>query len=140
MKPCALFVIIVLIICLLSACQKTYNCPAPMTPEKQEELGFDLDSWWTEENPLAKVRYYGTYNGYDILFSEGMTSGFMTISVAGSYFGYHSGFQLYVHKDGVRIPLEEAYEQGLISKEDIAQACAYHKQSLESDKAYKQTY
>ena len=133
--------ILALLACLLlCGCQKAYNCPAPMSPEKQDELGFDSDSWWSEDNPLGKVRYYGTYNGYDILLSEGMTYGFMTISVAESYFNYHSGFELYAHKDGTRIPLQEAYEQGLISAEDIAQACTYHKQSLETDKEHKQTH
>ena len=116
---------------LISACQKTYNCPAPMTPEKQEELDFDPDSWWSEDNPLAKVRYYGTYNGYDILLSEGMTNGFMTISVAESYFNYHCGFELYAHKDGTRIPLKEAYEQGLVSKETIEKVAELHQQCYE---------
>ena len=84
---------------------------------------------WFDSSTFRGVRYYGEYNGYHILFDDTgirmMVYGGTTI--AGEEFEHSTPFDLYAYKDGVFLTLAEAYEQGLISKEQIALIAECHR-------------
>ena len=68
------------------------------------------------------VKYYGTFNGYDIVISPvGFEiTGSYVITIAGYPFVYYCPyFELFAYKDGVAIPLMEVYERGLLSDDQI---------------------
>jgi len=85
------------------------------------ELGLWADEIgvWYE----GRTRYYGTENGYIILFKlENVLLGNETgQTIAGYRFKNGNGriLNFYAYKDGKFIELEDAYEQGLISKDMI---------------------
>ena len=145
MKKLALVLAAVLLISCLSACNAPSEnnepseiyAPALMTAEKKAELEQSLSmtgSWYSEENLGAKYRYYGTYEGYDIIFSEVKLSSYHNshiISIANKVFLHTSLFLLSARKDGNTIDLKEAYEQGLVSKETIEKVAELHQQCYE---------
>ena len=110
------------------------NCPALLTSEKriaiEQAFGWDYlytdDLWYSKSH--GGLRYYGSDNGYDILFQNGMTMAEEIQAIAGQAFGHVNGFILYAHKDGELIPLKDAYNTGLVSKEAIKLAREYHNQ------------
>ena len=67
------------------------------------------------------LRYYGTFSGYDIIVSPYPTvipvSG--EIEVGGYVFRRHFAFQILACKHGKAISLNEAYEEGALSEEQI---------------------
>lgn len=79
-----------------------------------------VGDWYSEENKNG-VRYYGTYNGYDILFGYGELSltAFSAVSAAGIAFVNPQSFQLLAHKDGQLYSLQSLYELGMLTREDI---------------------
>lgn len=79
-----------------------------------------VGDWYSEENNDG-VRYYGTYNGYDILFGHGELSltAFYAVSAAGIAFRNPHSFQLLAHKDGQLYSLQSLYELGMLTREDI---------------------
>lgn len=109
------------------------DCPAHLTSEKRAELeavlGFDqydTDRLWYSKNDSSGVRYYGTYEGYDIVFQQTQLTAVTTKTIAGQAFTHGSSFVLYAHKDGNLLMLSDVYEDGLISKESISFAREYH--------------
>lgn len=135
MKKMAFIMGLGFLICLLSACQETYDCPAPMTKEKQEQIAEDMGwlyagGWWSMDevdngNQGNDKEYYGTYNGYDVWATFGMTAMHNEVKIAGMKFGGTS-MGIVAQKDGETMPLKEAYEKGLISQEDIAKIHEYY--------------
>ena len=71
--------------------------------------------------------YYGSYNGYDIVFEQTMLTAQLTITIGGEKFVYSSHFILHAIKDGEFYKLQDVYAAGSISREDIAQIAAEHK-------------
>lgn len=116
------------------------NCPVYLSSEKRMEIEkakasgspdewnqYNTDNcWYTEEHD--GLRYYGNYDGYDFLlsFDEYGDYGYWTVGEYTFKLNSHVDFQVY--KDGVLMPVTEAYEQGLISDEAIAQVAELHKQ------------
>ncbi len=77
----------------------------------------------TENYPMY---YYGTYNGYDVFFSYGMVGMSFYRRIGDELFLCKSSGKLYLHLNGKFIPLEEAYDQGLISAESLRKAAQIH--------------
>ena len=69
------------------------------------------------------VRYYGTYNGADVVFyyCDGMDhiQWIWTDIVAGYEFTYSDGNSIKVWKDGEHYSLRQAYESGILTKANI---------------------
>lgn len=67
------------------------------------------------------VRYYGTFNGYHIVIAPIVSLvGMPQACVIGDYtFDYLDSFRLFAYQDGMVTPLEEAYKNGILSKEQI---------------------
>lgn len=70
--------------------------------------------------------YYGTFNDCVVWFGAGQTEAITDFELAGSRFYYHSGCTFTVCRDGKLIQLQEAYEQGFISAEDVAIVAERH--------------
>lgn len=70
--------------------------------------------------------YYGTFNDCVVWFAAGNTHAITDFELAGSRFYFTSGCTFTVCRDGKLIQLQEAYEQGFISAEDIAIVAERH--------------
>ena len=74
-------------------------------------------------------RYYGTYNGYIVLFSE--ESGWdnrLTIGQDAVELTHGTPFMVYAYKSGVFYTISEAYADGFLSDDDIEQIAVRHDQ------------
>ena len=122
-------VLILFAVMLLSGCQSRDGLPA-LTDEKKQEIetafGWQPDGWFDAETRYWGHRYYGSDNGYDILFVGGQMAVSTTKYIAGQGFTYGTAFQLYAYKDGEVVDLEQAYTDGLVSQSAIEQAAQYH--------------
>lgn len=88
------------------------------------------DAWLTlYGKPInwdGTAKYYGTVADYGIFFDLTPTTAEMTITVAGYGFQYISGFQIYVYGDGAFHLLQDAFETGLLTAEDVGQIYNIH--------------
>ena len=107
--------------------------------EEQVADELDYQAPMDKEMVFDWFRYYGTENGYHIIFFH---SGYDNIAsawtreVAGYSFDGGGNAQLVAYRKGEFIDLREAYEKGIISKEAIAKAAEY--QQAEKEKAIEQ--
>ena len=91
-----------------------------------EELG------WDETNMVGQFRlvYYCTVDGKHVFrWIPDYKSGFLEyqfINVGGYRFGHPEFFQLYVYFDEELMTLQEAYDRGLFSREQIRRLYVYH--------------
>ena len=85
------------------------------------------DTWGTAEK-FERIRYYGTFEGYDIVFYDMDAQIAVTGSVkVGDYiFSYRKRFAIVGHKGGVVYDLVELYNKGEISAESVAKMYQYH--------------
>lgn len=74
----------------------------------------------------SSARYYGNFNGYEILFVPTPMCSVTTIKIAGYHFVYGNVFYLYAYKNGIFHKLENAYESNMISKEDVLKIAELH--------------
>ena len=74
---------------------------------------------------------YGNFDGSIVIFSPGMLAVVTSKEIAGHIFSYGSSFSLTCYHDGVFYPLEEAYEKGLISADEIGIAAERHRAVME---------
>ena len=68
------------------------------------------------------VRYYGTFGGYCIVsfpYGQNLGDTLFQKSIAGYHFEHIVGFILFAYKNGEVVEVEYAYENGLLSKEQI---------------------
>lgn len=104
----------------------------PFSADKQQEIS---DAWidkygkWYILNWDVYTRYYGTYGDSVVFFNNGdiAASVLSEIRVAESVFKHGSGFSLNVYRDGEIYNLEDAYENGILTKEQIAEIAEYHR-------------
>lgn len=135
-----LFLLIILHILSLIGCKSQDGLPE-LTDEKKQEIetafGWKPNGWWDAETCYWGHRYYGSDNGYDILFGGGQMTASTTKYIAGKEFAYGSSFNLYAYKDGVIMDLDKAYTDGLISEEAIERAVQYHMACERAATAYR---
>jgi len=109
---------------LIADIEKDYN----------DLYGSDMTKDPKKENIQYVKRYYGTYNGAVPCFFRGSKTYYLTWiveqTIAGSDFFYSDGNVIEVWKDGKFYYLEEAYEQGILTKEQIAEIAYIHKKGL----------
>ena len=72
------------------------------------------------------LRYYGRFDGYDIVFEYGMLTAISSETIAGYKFENSNTFMLYAIKDGEFHILRNVYADGLIGKESIKQIWKIH--------------
>lgn len=80
-----------------------------------QNMEITLADVWVQE-------YYGTYSGCEVVYMGDpfdVTMGQVNMVVAGYIITFRDGKTLYVHKDSHFYTVQEAYEAGYITKEDI---------------------
>lgn len=82
------------------------------------------EGWFTVADigkpDAGKLQYLGTYNGYDVLFQKGQLTVVSSMTVAGYTISCNSAFSLRAYKDGNFHDLQLIYDEGKLTKEDIA--------------------
>ncbi len=71
------------------------------------------------EGMSSGIKYYGTIEGYVVLWEVGDTDATHSIGLAGYDFYYHSGFDIYLYKDYKRVTMQQVYEDELITDDFI---------------------
>ena len=95
------------------------------TDGKVRELVWSTD---LENAKYQNVRYYGTYNDYDILFHRRTSILAVTgqIEIAGKLFEHGCPFDLYAYRDGEFYELKDIHNEGLITDEQISEILQTH--------------
>lgn len=133
-RLCLLVSLILLLTVMLPACSASSEPPTEVTDELLDRI----------ENDYAKYRYanganpeidgpwsieycYGIYNGcVAVMFSLPGTGLLRDVEIAGSVFRYRSSISIDVWNNGEFISVEDAYNRGLLTQEDIAQIADVH--------------
>ncbi|MBP3568098.1 MAG: hypothetical protein J6J44_00500 [Lachnospiraceae bacterium] len=116
----------------------------PETPSKKIEKQLQkaaLNTWghefyWTKLNEDGSLndggaRYYGIYGDCIAVFESTMLCWVETKQVADSEFTHSSSFVIWIYHDGEFCTIEEAWEQGLLTKEQVALMAEYHEKAVE---------
>ena len=116
------------------------DAPFVDLPEWEKELVLEAvekklayigyDAFWYDDTEVGEkhiygVRYYGTFGGYNIVVAffydtaGGIITGYESV---GSYrFSFGMQFDIFAYRDGVAVWLNDAYEDGVLSDEQIGQ-------------------
>ena len=128
-KKLIAFVLCLTLLLSFSACAAVNQPVTDMESLEKEVAGAWAKKNKIDEEKLLSFYYYGTDNGYDILFYAGGLR--MEIpdshTVGSCTFSFATGFELYAHKDGQLTDLDAALEQGLISQQAVQEALNKHK-------------
>ena len=83
--------------------------------------GASLGSWCVDEDDefIDGVRYYGTFDGYDIFFRPNGDDAVTQLMIEDVQFEYRIGFEIYAYREGNFITLQELYAQGGLSKMNL---------------------
>ena len=157
-KLCLLFVLAVMMLTLISACQSpSIDTPPSTEPSKpidpnvlstvplsqevckeiSEILNVNLENY--PKYSRVPVWYYGTINGCIVTFKQTQLHAESYIRVADCEFRYHSSFLILVYRDGEGCTLEEAYDKGWLNKAHVKQLEERHPKVLEEmEQAYKE--
>jgi len=114
-----------------------YDAMVPVTDAQREQIKKDFSKHENhdftgyqdvDERYVCGMPYYGTYNGYIILYSRGQTA-VITQTKIGKHLFMHGtgGCQLYAYRDGQFNLLEDIYENGAIRDEDLATIAKIHR-------------
>ena len=101
-------------------------------PAELAELQAEFEAAWLAEFGWEfewgkRERYYGTYGDCIVIFMPGFLQANWTETIAGEEFTHSVIFGLKVFYNGEFLTLEQAYEQGLISKEQVSLIAEYHR-------------
>ena len=119
-----------LIMLPLMGCQTDVSGTSiPLTEEKKEEIsnawekkyGYALD-WGTSYGP----EYYATYGDCVVFLTKGVQMGVTTIEVANQKFIYRHAFSLEVYRAGDFMYIEQAYEDGYLTRSQIKELAKHH--------------
>lgn len=114
----------------------------PETPSKKIEKQLQkaaLNTWghefhWTKLNEDGSLndggtRYYGIYGECVAVFQPTMLCWVETKHIADSEFTYSSSFVIWIYYDGEFCTIEDAWEQGLLSAEQVELMAEYHRKA-----------
>ncbi len=109
-----------------------------LTEQKRMELIKSMQpqmpDGWVLIPSTSKVRiaendesyYYGTYNGYDVIYIQGVLQIMWALKLGDVVFRSNASATMYLHRNGEFIDLKIAYQQGLISDADVKTAWEIH--------------
>ncbi len=83
-------------------------------------------TWPSADTNWYGTRCYGQFGSVTVLFEAGMLTWIETKTIAGVEFTYSSSFGLWGYYNGSLYTLQEAYDNGYITKEQVAEAAANH--------------
>lgn len=84
--------------------------------------------------------YYGTYNGYDVIFSIGDFDEDTSFKIGDEYFFYISYFRIQLHRNGEFVDLANAYDRGLINDENLRIVAQMHYDHVASRVSIRDAY
>ena len=132
-KKISVFLVLVLVTGALSACAGSMPT---LTDEKKAEIEnawYAQYKWcWQDDPDGGYCRYYGKYEGYDIVFvipaqlDDMLTAVVGTKVIAGIKFYCGTTFSLYGYRNGKIYEVYELYKAGELSAESIAAAAEIH--------------
>jgi len=107
--------LVVLVGLVMSGCDR--NGLPQLHPAIEAQMRQD---WQTQFGyPLGIYDYYGTFNGAVVIFSEGDIFVVTEITIAGTVFLYNMDFNISVWKRGVFLSLYDAYQENILTQENI---------------------
>ena len=118
-------ILAVLSLATLCGCQ-----PAPPTPlsgAKQMEISAAWEEKTGHDLSWGRCVYYGTYRNCVVWFQSGQAQAVTRKTIAGREFIHEVGFGIHVYRNGEFMYLEDAYENGYISKSQVKKIWKYHK-------------
>ena len=133
-KMISLTMVIILLLAAFASCGD--NKRPTLSERKKEAIN---EAWmkkadetlsWSDIDAgvYSGARYYGTFNGFDIILIEYVSvvdsGGHMV--VAKYVFRHNTSFNLYAYKDGVFYTLNEAYENTLLTRKQIKKIYDIH--------------
>ena len=133
-RLCFWVVPILLVGVLLPACAASSAPPTEVTDELLAQIEKDYAEYQYAnganpeiDGPWPIEYCYGIYNGcVAVMFSEPAFCMGWEDEVADSVFRYRDGSFIYIWNNGTFERITEAYEQGLLSKEDVAMIAEIH--------------
>ena len=100
--------------------------PADIKEEIETEFAKPTSYYNTNDWSLAgDVIYFGEYNGYHVVFASGFKQGYLAVDLFVGKFGdgynfpMSSEFSTFAYKDGVLYSLDDVFESGEITGEDV---------------------
>ncbi|MBR6676990.1 MAG: hypothetical protein IKL24_06645, partial [Clostridia bacterium] len=90
-------------------------------------IWLDYEKIVSDRDYVAQTCCYGEYNNCVVFFDMNQLTVETTITIAGYEFFYPSGFNLFAFNNGTLYSLEEAYNNGLISDEDLEAIANNHR-------------
>lgn len=120
------------------AAKEQITLPLPTLEPLSNEAAKEVeDAWYAEtghtltlnDDPgrFGGMEYYGTCNGYVILFSPGDITVVTELKLGGETFRYPRGFSIFAYRDGVFYNPEYAYENEYLTRADIAVIAQRHR-------------
>lgn len=73
------------------------------------------------------VRYYGSYDGYDILFRPTGDDAITQLEVEDVTFEHRNGFEIYAYRSGTFTPIKELASQGKLPQGALVELVAMHR-------------
>ncbi len=139
-KLIAVLLSIVALASCITACSEAGNqidlTSIKLSEEKKEEI---QNAWFEVEghpmgeicepvraNTIHPLRYYGSYEDYEIIFFAGVADMITTKTIAQMEFKHGSSFVIYAYQNGVFEKLEDVYESGKISADSIKRIAQVH--------------
>lgn len=118
------------ILLIFSGCSQSDTVSDTLRNEIREAYKQQFDSpnfANDDDDTIAGMQYYGTYNGYTVLFSSGMLAVLSEFQIGSYTFKWGSNCNLYAYKDGEFHQLSQVYEAGGITDQQIGEIAAAHK-------------
>lgn len=109
---------------------------AQLTEEKKQEIEqiwvatLGQTNWYSEESGqiVDGLRYYGSYDGFDVLFNATDSATATSQQIGNAEFAHSGSFVLYAYADGQLRPLDEIFDEGLITEEALSLIATLHEQ------------
>ncbi len=139
MKKFLCFILCGVLLLGLCSCEQSI-APLTWTEETQEKIKRDYAKYRNNDSMVDDVEigaYFGTYQNdavalfitsneyyYDSIFEE---------NVADVHFKFYNSQPIYVYNKGSFTPLREAYESGIVSKEDVKEIHNLHELGMDKE-------
>lgn len=89
--------------------------------------GTDLGAWENVVEHVDGIRYYGCYNGYEILFRPTGDDAVTDLEIENVTFSHTTTFEIFAYQDGEFIPIKDLAEQGELTNGNLVELVAVHR-------------
>lgn len=102
----------------------------PLTEVGEQELAALGLSSQEQDYPWNYAEYSGICGDCVVYMHPGATRALAGFRVAGYKFGFNTGFMVFAYHNGEEMRLEDAYQRGLLTAEQVADISRYHAEYL----------